>query len=739
MRKIVLFVALISLMGGLVGYGVPVIASTPTAHHRGYLPLVQGTGSNPPTMPLPTPIPLPTATPLPTGPTLANQSLPDKRVWAHNMIVFPPYNQGDSSSSFTYYKELYPLALKPFGNSPDRPGTGRIERMRAAGINGMQFWIAEPGMIGHLNGALEEADRYPGFLVAPDLELDDENTTVQFVTQYAADAANHPSAARINGKLVIYTYSGHNRGRTFWQNVRRRLNDANIPVYIIGDTGVVSWVFERPSPLFFEEFDAFHTFGSPDNLNYFDDLIDLMNANNKPYAGGVGPGYNREPDGGWTDAEGTLYFRRNWEAQLAAHIQWQNIATWNDFTEHTEVMQTSDWNWTRADLNAFYAAKLGALPLPDHLNTPQLYVTSPQHTRLNWSLRAEALIINTSNQTMTAKIQLLDSIGQPYGAAYTTQVAPQTAGAAQIPSSFILRSLPAQRFLRARATMYNQNGSEVQSVVSAPIVMYDTDQATDLRVLYYSIPAYKALPGNVGLAINGSPLAGNASASVTPPTGAAVRFAEVLQNTRQVKNMFNNAPYTTAVPRQIDTSVNGWQISSGNPAGFYVARVIDDGERVGYSDPIFVVEPNAGSGTGLQGEYFDNIDFTNPTSTRLDPYVDFWYGDGTPQGAQITNGDSYSVRWTGEIEAPVSGDYTFYVEADDEAQLLIDGQLVARGVYAKEGSGTIRLEAGSRHSIKLDFAEDYGGARVKLMWAYAGHPRHTIPTARLYPSMHPLR
>ncbi len=202
--------------------------------------------------------------------------------------------------------------------------------------------------------------------------------------------------------------------------------------------------------------------------------------------------------------------------------------------------------------------------------------------------RAEGLILNSSSSTMTVKIQLVDGNGNAYSDVLSATAPPSSTGAVTIPDNLTVNSFPARRFLRAKATMYDSAGKVVQRVTSAPILVYASNEVPELlgRTLYYSIPAAKALPGTVQLTLSGSPVSssGGAKATVTPPEGTAVRFTEVLQNTRQVKNMFNQAPFTTPIP----LTNGGAQAISTSPSGFYMARVIDEQERVGYSNPIYV-------------------------------------------------------------------------------------------------------------------------------------------------------
>src|SRR4030095_15910385 len=49
-------------------------------------------------------------------------------------------------------------------------------------------------------------------------------------------------------------------------------------------------------------------------------------------------------------------------------------------------------------------------------------------------------------------------------------------------------------------------------------------------------------------------------------------------------------------------------------------------------------------GTGLLGEYFDNLDFTSPILTRIDKRLDFNWGAGAPNAAMGSN--TFSIRWT---------------------------------------------------------------------------------------------
>ena len=74
------------------------------------------------------------------------------------------------------------------------------------------------------------------------------------------------------------------------------------------------------------------------------------------------------------------------------------------------------------------------------------------------------------------------------------------------------------------------------------------------------------------------------------------------------------------------------------------------------------------TGTGLRGDYYDNMDFTQLGLVRLDPVVNFSWGNGSP--APQIGVDTFSVRWTGQVEPYYSETYTFYTNTDDGVRIV---------------------------------------------------------------------
>ncbi|MBE9118829.1 hypothetical protein IQ249_23345 [Lusitaniella coriacea LEGE 07157] len=112
-----------------------------------------------------------------------------------------------------------------------------------------------------------------------------------------------------------------------------------------------------------------------------------------------------------------------------------------------------------------------------------------------------------------------------------------------------------------------------------------------------------------------------------------------------------------------------------------------------------------GAGNGLKGEYFDNDDFTELKVTRTDAAIDFDWGGGSPDPSIEV--DTFTTRWTGEIEPLYGEDYTFHTESDDGVKLWVNGQLMIDGWNGggNRNSSPITLEAGEKYDIKLEYQE----------------------------------
>ena len=135
---------------------------------------------------------------------------------------------------------------------------------------------------------------------------------------------------------------------------------------------------------------------------------------------------------------------------------------------------------------------------------------------------------------------------------------------------------------------------------------------------------------------------------------------------------------------------------------------------------------------GLMATYFRDRNLSQPVLTRIDPNVDFDWGQGPP--APGIGKDTFSIRWTGKVEAKVSGPHTFLIRADNGARLWVGGKLLIDVWQGQaQNRGTVQLEAGKRYDLRLEYYENRGSALVQLLWSAPGLRRQVIPQGQLAP------
>jgi hypothetical protein len=143
----------------------------------------------------------------------------------------------------------------------------------------------------------------------------------------------------------------------------------------------------------------------------------------------------------------------------------------------------------------------------------------------------------------------------------------------------------------------------------------------------------------------------------------------------------------------------------------------------------------AKAGGGLRADYYQGTDFKTFILTRTDPQINFnWMDPDAPDPAVGDN--TFSIRWTGEVEAGYTETYTFYPKTDDGVRLWVDGKLLVDSwetvpLYPIEHSGTIDLIAGNTYSIVMEYFEDTTNAIAELRWESPSTPKQLIPQAAL--------
>jgi len=122
---------------------------------------------------------------------------------------------------------------------------------------------------------------------------------------------------------------------------------------------------------------------------------------------------------------------------------------------------------------------------------------------------------------------------------------------------------------------------------------------------------------------------------------------------------------------------------------------------------------------GIQGQYFDNNKLEGePLFTQTDDNIDFVWDMETPDPRLET--DDYSIRWTGFLKAPKTGEYQISGWGKPFLKITYEGKDVAGGDHEHHASIQpikVTLEAGKRYKIEADYRNYYGDATARLLWA----------------------
>jgi len=130
-----------------------------------------------------------------------------------------------------------------------------------------------------------------------------------------------------------------------------------------------------------------------------------------------------------------------------------------------------------------------------------------------------------------------------------------------------------------------------------------------------------------------------------------------------------------------------------------------------------------GESGGLTGTYFADDHFDNAVGRRTDRSIDILLkreDPGTAIHPLLPAKGAVSVRWEGTLEPETSGEHQFQTYSDGGLRLWVDGKLVAdhwrQGWLPWYELARVRLEAGRRHAIRLEWTCDDPPPVVQLRW-----------------------
>ncbi len=143
--------------------------------------------------------------------------------------------------------------------------------------------------------------------------------------------------------------------------------------------------------------------------------------------------------------------------------------------------------------------------------------------------------------------------------------------------------------------------------------------------------------------------------------------------------------------------------------------------------------------------------FPHPANlTRVDPTINFDWQYGTPNGVVITpnnSPDNFSASWDAYLQPTTAGNYTFQLDADDKARVLLDTgsglvQILQNGWDDPPTVGVFRQSApialavpataGQRYHLRVEHVEFTGEARCRLQWKLGNGAFANIPQANQF-------
>jgi LysM repeat protein len=121
-------------------------------------------------------------------------------------------------------------------------------------------------------------------------------------------------------------------------------------------------------------------------------------------------------------------------------------------------------------------------------------------------------------------------------------------------------------------------------------------------------------------------------------------------------------------------------------------------------------------GAGWFGQFYGNMELAGPPiATRVDPWIGFEWGTGSPMAGVPS--DFFSARWTttAYLEA---GTYLFCAMIDDGGRIYVDGVRVLDEWHPTNGvayCGEHRVTRGN-HAVEVHYYEEGGNALIYVWW-----------------------
>jgi len=140
------------------------------------------------------------------------------------------------------------------------------------------------------------------------------------------------------------------------------------------------------------------------------------------------------------------------------------------------------------------------------------------------------------------------------------------------------------------------------------------------------------------------------------------------------------------------------------------------------------------SSGGLMGYYTrSKIRDSQELLQRVDASIDFDWSQSAPEKSLPR--DQYTVVWKATLLPPVTGEYLFEAEVNDQLSMTIGGDTTWRWEENQKPNARISLEAGQGEEVEIRYQQEWGAAYVRLYWTTPGGKRQLVPSSAWIPTL----
>lgn len=149
---------------------------------------------------------------------------------------------------------------------------------------------------------------------------------------------------------------------------------------------------------------------------------------------------------------------------------------------------------------------------------------------------------------------------------------------------------------------------------------------------------------------------------------------------------------------------------------------------------------------GVYGEYFDNdgVSFSTasmpslidrqPDRVQIEPHLNHGSSYNAYSGLDDRFKSDWGARFSGLVDVPDTGNWTFFINSDDGSELWVNGVSLATNYGShgmRERSGSLNLTQGL-HEFRIEFFQGGGPHGLIFSWQGPNTPKATVPSSAFY-------